>query len=215
MKRVVFYLFMVLTAAMSTAVFIGRAQPLPNRLAMLNLSECAPPCWIGIQPGVTYLAQARLILEQVYAPNSGYSLTYLWDDKSQLEARIVNDKNPQDRLIVKLNTYDAGRIIPLRTITLDFTENELLPVPELITLLGEPLHVFIGRPQISDYPVLLKYGRESYQGLILTTASKDRLTLTGKIRLLRFFNSGVRTQTISIWHDPWRGFTSLANYRAQ
>jgi hypothetical protein len=56
-----------LALLITAALLIGRAQPVPDRLAMLHLNDCARPCWIGITPGVTRLDEAYRRVEQVFA----------------------------------------------------------------------------------------------------------------------------------------------------
>src|SRR5579864_7933293 len=53
-------------ALTGTALIVGRDQPLPERLAMLHLTDCAPPCWIGIVPGVTTIQEARKRVDAIY-----------------------------------------------------------------------------------------------------------------------------------------------------
>ena len=62
-----FALTLLLTAAITGALLIGRAQPLPDRVAVLHLNDmCKLPCWIGITPGVTTLGEAEKLVQSVY-----------------------------------------------------------------------------------------------------------------------------------------------------
>src|SRR5260370_13488585 len=56
-----------------TALIVGRDQPLPERLAMLHLTDCAPPCWIGITPGVTTVRDAIKRVDAVYTLKNTFS----------------------------------------------------------------------------------------------------------------------------------------------
>ena len=51
-----------LCAAFALLIFVvrafGAAQPPPEALAYLHLSDCALPCWLGIVPGETYFTSA-------------------------------------------------------------------------------------------------------------------------------------------------------------
>jgi hypothetical protein len=51
-----------LCAAFALLIFVvrafGAAQPPPEALAYLHLSDCALPCWLGIVPGETYFTTA-------------------------------------------------------------------------------------------------------------------------------------------------------------
>src|SRR5579859_1219802 len=53
---------------MALVIFVARQQPLPPRLAMLHLTDCELPCWIGITPGVTPADQVKARIEEVYDP---------------------------------------------------------------------------------------------------------------------------------------------------
>jgi len=62
-----FALTLLLTAAITGALLIGRAQPLQDRVSVLHLNDmCRLPCWIGITPGVTTLAEAEIQIHYVY-----------------------------------------------------------------------------------------------------------------------------------------------------
>ena len=68
-------LTVVLTLAISAAMLIGRAQPLPERVALLHLNDlCKLPCWIGITPGVTTLDDAIARVKDVYGKLPAYDL---------------------------------------------------------------------------------------------------------------------------------------------
>jgi len=60
-------LTVALALSISAAMLIGRAQPLPERVALLHLNDmCKLPCWIGITPGVTTLNDAVTRIKDVY-----------------------------------------------------------------------------------------------------------------------------------------------------
>ena len=50
------------------ARLMGSAQPAPQRLAQLHLTDCALPCWSGITPGETSYAEAAERVRAVYPP---------------------------------------------------------------------------------------------------------------------------------------------------
>src|SRR5258708_35782523 len=57
--RVVLLLWLVLLLIVGGAVLISRGPAQPDRLARWHLTDCAPPCWIGIVPGETPVSIAR------------------------------------------------------------------------------------------------------------------------------------------------------------
>ena len=63
--------FTVFTGA---AILIGQQQPVPERLILLHLADCTPPCWIGIVPGVTTLDDAAIRAAATYRNPSKYAI---------------------------------------------------------------------------------------------------------------------------------------------
>src|SRR5437868_1860445 len=57
----------ILLALLGIAMITGRLQPIPPRIAILHLNDCQLPCWIGIIPGKTTMAEALNRTKQVYA----------------------------------------------------------------------------------------------------------------------------------------------------
>jgi hypothetical protein len=57
-----------------TMILIGHQQPPSAWAQILHLNECELPCWIGIVPGQTTLAEARQELERVYGDTTEYEL---------------------------------------------------------------------------------------------------------------------------------------------
>ena len=85
-----FALSVALALSISAAMLIGRAQPLPERVALLHLNDiCKLPCWIGITPGVTTYDQALAIVRRVY----GDRITF---DNCSLDICIIDRKSKQD-----------------------------------------------------------------------------------------------------------------------
>src|SRR5688572_24925895 len=61
MRRLIFSttaLIVVFSLTAPISILIGRHQPLPERVAMLHLTDCELPCWIGIVPGKTTVGEA-------------------------------------------------------------------------------------------------------------------------------------------------------------
>lgn len=56
-------------------MFVGYQQPPSEWMSFLHLNDCELPCWIGITPGKTTLAEAQQQLTNVYGDTSLYQLT--------------------------------------------------------------------------------------------------------------------------------------------
>src|SRR4051812_20780951 len=69
-------LCLALTAFVGTTVIAGRHDSAPDHLAILHLTDCTLPCWIGIVPGQTTLDQAGERIDAVYerASDLGFSV---------------------------------------------------------------------------------------------------------------------------------------------
>src|SRR5689334_21302019 len=75
-----------LIAGIGTMLLIEHTQPIPERLRMLHLADCAPPCWIGITPGKSTINEARQRLEAVFNRSQDFAITY---DRGAPEQTIV------------------------------------------------------------------------------------------------------------------------------
>lgn len=105
----------ILAIAISAAMLIGRAQPLPERIALLHLGDkCELPCWIGITPGTTTFQQARALVLSVFNAENGYIVIdrdSLFDIKStrqtqwDLEVHMVYGQQISPKIYDSLITY--------------------------------------------------------------------------------------------------------------
>ena len=95
MKKAAFILatsIVALALSISAAMLIGRAQPLPERIALLHLNDmCKLPCWIGIMPGVTTYEQARAIVQHVYGDRFAFA------NECSFDFCIIDRKSKQDK----------------------------------------------------------------------------------------------------------------------
>src|SRR5260370_38374078 len=91
------------------AILIGRQQPLPERLAMLHLTDCAPPCWIGIMPGVTTLADAAIRAETTYGNSPKYAMK-LNAETSSLTVEINNRTDFSRVVYINIVADQSGKI---------------------------------------------------------------------------------------------------------
>jgi hypothetical protein len=64
--RLISYIWAGFIGCAALAILIGRGQPPPARIQLLHLSDCSPPCWIGITPRQTQDADASRSLSDVF-----------------------------------------------------------------------------------------------------------------------------------------------------
>ncbi len=79
----------VLGTLTGAVILIGQRLSLPEHLAMLHLTDCAPPCWIGIVPGVTKLDEAKVKVQAVLGSIANYSLSFDGPTLTFMNARIT------------------------------------------------------------------------------------------------------------------------------
>src|SRR5512143_1729163 len=119
----------LLLLLVSASVLIGRRQlehSLPN---YLRLTDCTPPCWIGIVPGKTSLDEARERMQAMYgsmpgtqwAFDPGLPPSYLW-------ASLIQQDNPTGVIRIRLDTRGDNVI---DTIDFDFKG---IDTPNRVTL---------------------------------------------------------------------------------
>src|ERR1051325_55169 len=88
-------LSLIFTAFTGMAMLIGRKQPLPERLAVLHLTDCAPPCWLDIVPGVTTLSQAIPRIKARYANLPEYQSSFS-ESPTSFTVQVSNLTNIDD-----------------------------------------------------------------------------------------------------------------------
>ena len=130
-------LFFVLSLA---AISIGHQQPSSTWTKILHLDECELPCWIGIIPGQTTLAEAQKQIEQAYGDKvilqhieAGYSainVSYKDTGESlQIVFRSGRGQEIQDSVITTI----------FLTPYLDLSSYNKRPrIPDLYVDLGKP-----------------------------------------------------------------------------
>ena len=104
---VILVLCIALGTSTGAAILIGRQQPLPEHLTMLHLTDCAPPCWIGIVPGVTTLEEAKVKVQAVLGSIANYSLSFDGPTLTFMNARIRQGSS-QPIWIISIQTHGSA-----------------------------------------------------------------------------------------------------------
>src|SRR5690349_1498777 len=100
-------LCLIFSVFIGASMLITQVQPLPEHLAMLHLTDCAPPCWIGIMPGVTTFEQARTQLMKTYGnlPQITLKFSQNVDNQNGFFVHIYSkDQQPQHLFSVSVTT---------------------------------------------------------------------------------------------------------------
>jgi len=90
------------------AVVVGRSQPVPRSIAQLRLMDCLPPCWVGIIPGVTTIADAKAKIVSAFVQGSGRTIRDPGFGDAYTSANTVENRIEGDdfSLTVRLNFAD-------------------------------------------------------------------------------------------------------------
>lgn len=212
MRKLILYvlLFCVVFAALSgAAIFIGRQQPPPARVAALHLTDCAPPCWIGIEPGKTTIAEAKMQIESIFENSTNPNLNET-DSVVSLEFRPFGEFQPGNEPRIMLVAKKDNIV---REIRFYFTADPSLPISaymprlaELYCIFGEPdrivwQHMALGGPG-------LFYGSEDY-GATIHIPLPYRLNLETQPILLDFHGRGGFYEVgMGRRFYPWRGLAA-------
>jgi hypothetical protein len=143
----------LLSAIVSLMVYIGRQQPLPERLRLLHLDICEPPCWIGIVPGKTTGHEATAQIQEFFKdfeffPDGAGGALYFrknFDQGTYSYSITVESENP-------------NRIV--NSIKLDFngsTFNALPTLGEVLYRYGAPSHIVL----FGNYYLIMKLNEQS------------------------------------------------------
>src|SRR3954453_17673185 len=65
---------LLLTLLIGGAGGLGQQQALPSGLAQFHLTDCRPPCWIGIIPGTTTIAAAKARIIATFGGRNGFQI---------------------------------------------------------------------------------------------------------------------------------------------
>src|SRR5258706_7566010 len=126
-------------------VAIGRRVPIEDSLAALHLTDCAAPCWMGIEPGKTTLREASARVHAVYGASPSYTIQYDTSLSGRLRITLSSLTDPTLRAQITLDTHELSDDLPVLTITLNFAAVSSYPftLAELVSQLGDPQHVYL------------------------------------------------------------------------
>lgn len=219
MRRLVrFSILLLLIMALLTGVtrLLGQAQPNPALIEMLHLSECAPPCWIGIVPGKTTLTEAKARIIAAYG-QSGYLLTF--DLISAPGLAWINVERPADPVGILLITLTAHDNRIVDAITFDFSSiylRDRIHLADVIKLLGSPSRVMLpvypakGTQTTGEFGLL--YDDLYLNGLMATALLSDPVDWEQEVQLLVLYGRGRLPVSPLSQFQPWHGFGSLDQY---
>jgi len=184
-------LFLVLFAASSIAVIVGRLQPLPEPIRSLHLTDCRPPCWIGITPGQTTFEEAKQRVREVFGQFAAKNF--------EIEISIPNQKGALGE--VSIITDESGIVLG---VSFRFSDATVIDWG-LLSFLESPYFVAVGDDDSGGYQI-------GYGGDLEFMSIAGRLpniTCQNEIRLMSFHRGTMMLDPI-----PGAGESRWAGYRS-
>jgi hypothetical protein len=200
----------VLLGIIGGALLIGQSQPMPPSIAQLHLTACLPPCWVGIVPGVTTVADAKAKIVAAFIDGSDLTIRDSSStDRSRPFTSVENTIEGNDfYLIVRLNIselIDGNREI-VQSIDLFQSSQEgqvdtgnAPTVAEILGAFGAPEGVVVEAFTTIGFEISLKY---SGMDATFYTAAK-RVALSENTHL--YFETPGKQRL----YRPWAGFRTL------
>jgi hypothetical protein len=182
---------------------IGQHQPLSADLRMLHLTDCAPPCWIGITPGVTTMDEAKIRVQKTY--RNAASFIY---DMDGVTAVIKNPDDPHHPVTVAISALNYSNTAPVRGITFHFdnVQDHQFTLPALFSLIDEPSRIVYATVSAQEtYYLSMDYKPHKPLGIEMAIDSANRrLEWSQHPRWLRF------TTPLDLGGvADWRGFAAF------
>lgn len=187
-----------------TAILIGRQQPQSERLAVLHLSDCAPPCWLDIVPGVTRLDDAIPRIKARYANILDYNTSFN-EYPTAFTVQVINRENADDSFAMSVYSYQDRRV---SAIVFGVHLSQSSPnIAELSNVLGMPARMAITVTRaVTSYTVAF-----SDHACVAATTLPDVHNHTGILQRPNSLTFCDGQNMESVWRS-WRGFQTIDAY---
>jgi hypothetical protein len=199
--RLAIFLSLLLTSLTGAIVIISRRQPANQRIAMLRLTDCAPPCWIRIVPGTTTLDEAKSRISQVFNKTSGVLLQTEQETPGVLQVNLKHQNDPLFSLGIKFETHTSRNDTPIESILFHLWGPSFV-LADLWNVVGTPDTVWVS----SHYIFLI------YPASTIDVLPSARISWSQYPVWFEFYKVGPIPSQPLRGERPWRGFTTLANY---
>ncbi|MBI1256979.1 MAG: hypothetical protein GC204_05870 [Chloroflexi bacterium] len=205
-------LSILLLALTGGALAAGQLQRAPRSIVRFHLSDCQPPCWIGIDPGLTTIAEAKTRLVSTFSGQNGLQVKDVgFADGNTLANAVENTIEGSDfSLYVRLDISPLvdGRTEIVQSIGLfearPDRRSESPTVRDILTLFGAP--------QTFAEEETLGLGREitlRYAGMDVVYFTRvDRPPLD---EIPRFYLGGSTSQVPATEFHPWKWISTFTH----
>lgn len=181
----------------------GRTTPAPNWTAF---TECAQPCWAGILPGVTTVAEAHLR----YTATLGLLASpRFYRTRPEAPFRFVVNRVPVSPANPAESPVPVLYVLPISTITVGDLIIRFGPpdrIQSVVVLNGADCNVYLGERCIVFTLIYDRLGLDAATDPLRGRA----LTPSAPVYNLTFSRD---PDYLAYGSDPWRGFGSFTGYR--
>ncbi len=208
-------LALLVCAALSTLVWaahlVGQDQAIPNRVAQLHLTDCAPPCWIGITPGMTSIAQAKAKIVATYGGQHPLTIKDSGFADGAVSPNVVENtiEGANFNLSIRLNISQLidGKSEIVQSIELfeagGDNHRNALSVADILGLFGSPQAITVDESISLAPEVTLKYPHMD----AVFYAYTDQAAFSG---IPRLYLGDSTTPSPSTDYRPWKGLNTLS-----
>ena len=196
--RLVVWLWAALAISAGALSLAGHSESLPPDLIMLHLTDCALPCWIGIEPGTTTRKVARQHILETFVIQDGFA--------------VLEDSSTAD---LNLTTFRLkGPIAPYPELELTLEAHNTAIVERIFmrytgTFTAADLHNALGRPafvfQRGSFPSLIFIGKYPERGLRAYLQGGSVLSMAQRVVWVELYTD----DELVPYTDRWHGFVSL------
>lgn len=214
MRRIalgIFSLTIICAIAVTGSMVIGRGSSFLSWSSFLHFDECELPCWIGIQPGQTTLAEAQMQIERVY----GKSILYPAEWRSRYQVGVTSSAGYYLDIALDLTDVipESGTTVSdihLSSFIRRGISFYLFTLADLSDVLGQPENIRLAGGAYREVQVLF-YGNRRIQVWIDDTDC-DRVTPRQGISSITLWGQP-ETQGLDWRSDyrDWRGFSECHN----
>lgn len=190
--------------AVGMVLAIGQRQPLSDELALLHLTDCAPPCWIGITPGITTLDEAKIRIQKTYRNSASFIY-----DIDGVTAVIKSQDDPHHPVSIVISAVNYSNSAPVRAITFHFDNalDHYFTLPALFSLIDVPSRIVYATVAAQQtFYLSMDYKPSKPLGLeVVFDSASRRLEWSQHPRWLRF-TTPLALGEVAVW----RGFAAFA-----
>ncbi len=202
--RYVVGVWVAFTALVGAARLVGRGLPESAPVQQLHLSDCAPPCWIGIVPGATNAGETMRYLLETFPPRddvrpqlpSSGPTTSVW-----IEMTLPATDVEVDPVFVQVEFVQgiANRIMiqGKRYGTL----NTMPRVGDVVRLFGHPSCV---NPQAPGFEGWMLFYQLPGGTVVVGVLGRDSIAWTRPVYFVYMRSAAEGSEVCSI-AQPWRG----------